>query len=112
MKQILIFSIALIFALNVSAKNDDKNNATAATVQVSGKIIDSKTGEALTGVKVFIEDLNQEAYTDFDGNFSLLAPNSNDVTIKVSYISYEEKKISANIQEEKSLTVSLEMIEK
>ncbi|PLX17230.1 MAG: hypothetical protein C0599_13985 [Salinivirgaceae bacterium] len=112
MKQILIFSIALIFALNVSAKNDDKNNAPAATVQVSGKIIDSKTGEALTGVKVFIEDLNQEAYTDFDGNFSLLAPNSNDVTIKVSYISYEEKKISANIQEEKSLTVSLEMIEK
>jgi hypothetical protein len=111
MKQILVLSIALLFALNLTAKNDDKTTAAAATVQVSGKIIDSKTGEALTGVKVFIEDLNQEAYTDFDGNFSLLAPNTNDVTIKVSYISYQEKNFKANVQEKKNLTLSLEMIE-
>jgi type 1 fimbria pilin len=112
MKRVLIISIALIFALNMSAKNDDKTKPAApATVEFSGKIIDSQTGEALTGVKVYIEDVKQETYTDFDGNFSLLAPNSNDVTIKVSYISYEEKKINANIQLEKNVTVSLDMIE-
>jgi hypothetical protein len=113
MKRILVLSIALIFALSLSAKNDDKTKpAASATVEVNGKIIDSKTGEALTGVKVFIEELSQEAYTDFDGNFSLIAPNKEDVTIKVSYISYEEKKINANILDKKNLTVSLNMIEK
>ena len=82
MKRILVISIALIFALNLSAKNDDKAKPVApATVEVNGKIIDSKTGEALTGVKVFIEELNHEAYTDFDGNFSLVAPNKNEKTI-------------------------------
>lgn len=113
MKRILIISIAIMFALNLSAKNDDKTKPSApATIELSGKIIDSHTGEALTGVKVFIEELNQEAYTDFDGNFSLLAPNADNVTIKVSYISYEEKKISTNIKQKKNLTVSLDMIEK
>ena len=98
MKKTLIFAVLVLSAsINIYASNDktDKkneakiNNSTATVAMLSGTIIDRQTGEALTGVKVIIEETNQTAYTDLDGNFVFPAIKPGKYNIDVNYISYE-----------------------
>lgn len=111
MKKIIILIIGIALSLQLAASNDKNTNTAINTVEVSGKIIDSETGEALTGVKVYIEDFKTETYTDFDGKFKLNIQNTKEITVTVSYISYKDKKIKAVIEDMKNLTVSLDMLE-
>ena len=64
------------------------------TGRISGKIIDAKTGETLPGATAVIEGTTKGASADFDGNFSINNVPAGNVTLIVSYISYETKKLT------------------
>ncbi len=98
MKKTLIFAVLVLsVSINIYASNDktDKksevkpNNSTTTVAMLSGTIIDQQTGEALTGVKVVIEETKQAVYTDLDGNFVFSAVKPGKYNIDVNYISYE-----------------------
>ena len=46
-------------------------NFSLAQFQISGKVIDSTTGEPLIGANVFIPELNRGTTTDFEGAFKI-----------------------------------------
>ncbi len=96
MKKILL-SLAVIclvvvaFAKNEGSKNADKSAENAAiSTQLSGIVTDKVSNEALVGVEVEIEGLNQKVYTDFDGKFSFNNLKPGEYKIIASYISYEK----------------------
>lgn len=77
------------FADGIETNNPESNKG-----NVHGKVIDKKTGEALAGVKLFIEETNQAVYSDLDGNFVIKDVKSGNYNIRVSYISYQENQLT------------------
>jgi len=63
-------------------------NFSLAQFQISGKVIDSTTGEPLIGANVFITELNRGTTTDFEGAFKINVSKSK-VRVKVSYVGYK-----------------------
>lgn len=59
-----------------------------AQTNISGKVIDASTGEALIGATIMYGK-GQGTATDFDGNFSISTPTG-ERSIKVSYVGYKE----------------------
>ena len=97
---------------NVMASDDaekNENNA-PATTSIQGKVIDQQTGEALTGVKIKIPELNVETYTDFEGSFKINSVKAGDYKIQTSFISYEDRTFEQVGLEIKDLNIlTLEM---
>jgi len=61
-------------------------------IRISGKITDSKSGEAIPGASVIIENTTIGAITNLSGEFSLIIPG--DVkSFVVTYIGYEKQEI-------------------
>ena len=67
---------------------------TAQTGKISGTILDSKTGETLPGATALIEGTGKGTSADFDGKFMLTGVPVGKVTLVISYISYNNKKIA------------------
>jgi hypothetical protein len=97
MKKIFLSLIIIGLAITTYAKtNENKAETTttvespAATIQLSGFVIDKNSNEALVGVEVKLEGTNQKAYTDFDGKFSFQDLKPGEYNIVASYISYQK----------------------
>lgn len=56
---------------------------------VSGSVTDANTGEPLVGVNVVIDGTVKGTVTDFDGNFTLIMPGTNNV-LRFTYVGYKE----------------------
>lgn len=69
-------------------------NITAQTGKITGKIIDAKTGETLPGATAIIEGTTKGASADFDGNFSINNVPAGKINLVVSYISYDNKRLT------------------
>ncbi|MFA9371683.1 MAG: carboxypeptidase-like regulatory domain-containing protein [Labilibaculum antarcticum] len=67
--------------------------ATITTTSLSGVVLDTETGEALTGVAIRFEGSNETVYTDFDGNFKITNVVPGNYNILSSYISYKDNKL-------------------
>ena len=72
-----------------------------ATFDLSGIVVEERTGEPLSGAMIKISGLEKEYYTDFEGRFNIeaLIPGSYD--IEISYVSFESttlKNIQLNYQ--------------
>ena len=117
MKRIVAILLLGIFIagvnLNVMASDDaekeEKNAPTTASIK--GKVIDQQTGEALTGVKVKIPELNVETYTDFEGSFKINSLKPGDYKIQTSFISYEDRtfeQVELEIQDLNTLTLEMQ----
>lgn len=57
--------------------------------QVSGKVLDFKTGEELIGVTIMIQGTTKGTVTDVSGNYSLEIPVTGSEVLVFSYIGYE-----------------------
>ena len=68
--------------------------AVAQTGKISGTVLDSKTGETLPGATALIEGTGKGVSADFDGKFMLTGVPVGKVTLVISYISYNTKKIA------------------
>jgi TonB-linked SusC/RagA family outer membrane protein len=75
------------------------------TRKVSGKVVDTNTGEALIGVKVLIKGTTRGTVTDFNGSFSIDIPNTENEILTFSYIGYEETE--EKVKNSSTLTVKM-----
>lgn len=103
MKNILktIILIGLIqFPSSLLAQKNPEINAT-----VSGKIIDSRTNEALFGATIAIKGTTNGSKTDVNGDFTLLTGQRLPFTVIVSYYGYIKKEI---VVTENKVTIGLE----
>ncbi len=100
---ILVVGIVLMVSNNLFATGD--NTATSNTKSnISGKVIDNKTGESLVGVAISVEGTDIKTYSDLDGNFEISSLTPGNYNLILSLISYknslvENLKISANEKE-------------
>ena len=105
---LLIFSLGSIFMYaNEPGESIPLNNN-----QIAGKVVDSKTGEALVGVALKINGSENKTYTDLKGYFMLedIAPGTYDIDINyVSYKAITLKEIHASTSEVK-LKVGLDSV--
>jgi outer membrane receptor protein involved in Fe transport len=69
--------------------------------QISGKVVDSKTGEPLVGATIQLRGTSQGAVADFDGNFEL--DNKGDYILIVTYLGY----VTLEVPSQSNLTISL-----
>lgn len=63
--------------------------------EVSGKITDKATGEAIPGVTILLKGTTIGTYTDINGNYSLKIPASAQ-TLIISFIGYETQEVLIN----------------
>ncbi|WP_078063082.1 SusC/RagA family TonB-linked outer membrane protein [Solirubrum puertoriconensis] len=78
--------------------------ATVASAQaqqtrpLSGRVVDATNGDALPGVTVVVKNSTIGATTNENGEFSLNAPASGDVTLVLSYVGYITETVNAGTQ--------------
>ncbi|MBN2601602.1 MAG: carboxypeptidase-like regulatory domain-containing protein, partial [Candidatus Marinimicrobia bacterium] len=66
----------------------------AQTGDISGRVIDNKTGDALMGANVIIVENSLGAATDLEGFYSIRNVPSGTYSLMVSYIGYQQQRIS------------------
>ena len=120
MKKLLTLAIAaiLISTLNVQAGQDDDNdkneNNVTTTVALKGQVVDTNSGEALTGVKINVQGTDASAYTDFEGNFSLQGLEPGIYELNTSFISYQDKTlkdVKLEISDKNQVTIKMKSLE-
>ncbi len=60
--------------------------------EITGRVTDSQTGEALPGVNIIVKGTTIGALTDVDGKYSILAP-SQDAILVFSFIGFDTKEM-------------------
>jgi TonB family protein len=63
--------------------------------QVTGKVIDAKSNEVLSGAVVIIEGTTEGTVTDDDGKFSIRVPGSDNFLV-ISYVGYETQQVKTD----------------
>lgn len=99
------FAIALVSLVSLfllSARNVESQRYT-----INGYIKDKQTGEELIGANLFIEDTRYGATTNTYGFYNLTIPEGT-YTLRFSYIGYQEKKLTIELRENKSINIELE----
>lgn len=99
LKQILLIAAFLINAVALMAQ----------TGVIKGTITDANTKETLIGAAVALQGTTNGAITDFDGNFRIekIAPGSYNLVI--SYISYDNQIVRAEVQGGTETTINIEL---
>ena len=75
---------------------------------VMGKLTDKNTGEALIGVNISANNI-EVALSDENGNYNLFLPDTL-VTIKFSYIGFEQSTLSLEINNGQTLLYNIQML--
>ena len=88
------------------ATNFNKNTS----VNIEGKIFDNTTGEALTGVAIYV-DGDFAGYSDFDGNYIINDLSAGNHEITTSLISYQDIKENISLNHSEKVDIQLNMIE-
>ena len=98
MKKIYLLSVLISLTFSVIAQTN-----------ISGKVIDANTGEALIGATIMFGK-GQGTATDFDGNNSFSIPTG-ERSIKVSYVGYKEinKIVTVGIKSPISQTLNFKL---
>ena len=100
-KSLLTFALLLFTAGTVLAQ----------TGRLEGTVTDARTGEALIGVNIFIEELSIGAATNFDGYFSVINVRAGTYNVRVSYIGYSTilfSDVRININQTTTLDFTME----
>jgi iron complex outermembrane receptor protein len=71
---------------------------------ISGTVIDQQTGEPLTGATIKHPVSGVEVITDFDGFFTISAPDKGINELTVTYVSYEKMKLNRVVVREGEAT--------
>jgi outer membrane receptor protein involved in Fe transport len=75
---------------------------------LTGKVIDSETGEAIIGANVFLENTSLGAATDLDGKYYIKSIPTNTYTIVFSYITHTTQRIQ-NVEITSNATKQLDI---
>lgn len=94
--------IFTLFFLTISLLSFSQN------IVFSGNIKDEETGEVLIGASITIGTMG--TVTDFDGNFKIDLPSSNNYLVKFSYVGYSPKEVNYNFTKNQNVAISLKPI--
>lgn len=103
MRKSLFLGLLLVF---VTASLHAGGNAKVN--QVKGTITD-KQGNPLVGAKVTVKGMQKEAYTDFEGNFTLEEVSAEALKLEVSHISYEEVEKSFDFSKKDNAYIAFQL---
>lgn len=112
-KTLLIILIGFIITVNnvFANKDNEPNSKTEQKVNISGSVVDVRTGEPLAGVSLCVEGTNIKVYTDLDGLFLVKGILPGDYNLILSLISYKNSFIeNIKINSEKNIDVKLETL--
>lgn len=98
----LILSILFIGTLGLKAQK----------ITITGKVVDSQTGEELPGAKINVNDGQVVVGTNLDGRYSVEVEKTETIKIVVSYIGYKEQEIIIKSKDIKSeqVTRNIELV--
>lgn len=85
------------------------SDALAQSVQVSGKISDEQTGQAIYGAEVHLEELNQSVLTDIDGRFIIRNIPAGEYQLIVQSIGYQQISVPIRVRSGESVNESIEL---
>ncbi len=88
---------------------DPSNPKPGNEVILTGKILDGKSKEEITGVSVYANDLEKGTVTDTNGEYRLRLPKGDHI-ITFSYINYEEKLTDLKIYNDGTIDVNMEEV--
>ena len=85
--------LAFFFSASLLASEpSDNNSISETTFTINGKVIESISGEVLTGVKIEVIGEEKSVFTDFDGEFEIRGLDKNkNYTLRIDFISYKKK---------------------
>lgn len=101
MKNQNLLFILLIFLLPISLL--------AQTGKVAGKITNVKTGEAIEGVSVFLEDFQTGTYTKANGTYIMKGILVGEHTINVRLMGYKQMKMNTIVEDDITAIVNFQM---
>lgn len=112
MKKITTLLILAFLALNIFANGNAKPIAEVkvATSKIEGLILDKNSGEALTGVSVYLDN-KLVGYTDFDGKIEINNVTCGSHNITTKFVSYKNTEKVLIVKNDKSLSIKLENIQ-
>ncbi len=73
---------------------------TLISQNLSGKVVDSETGEPLIGVNVMLVEENRGTITDLDGEFEIGNVQSETLTLRFSYIGFDSFELGWSLAED------------
>jgi TonB-dependent receptor len=82
---------------------------TAQTGVIKGTITDANTKETLIGAAVALQGTTNGAITDFDGNFRIEKISPGSYNLVISYISYDNQIVRAEVQGGAETTINIEL---
>ena len=88
MKRFLYTFILLLFSIY---------NLFAQQIIITGKVIDSSTGDAITGANVIINGSNSGTISDIGGNYKITVQDASSV-LKFSFLGYKSQEITVGSQ--------------
>ena len=83
----------------------------AQTGSVSGKILDKKTGDAVIGATILVENTTLGAVTDFDGQFMIADVPNGRQKINISAFSYKTLELEIEVKAGETTTLNLTLEE-
>lgn len=78
-----------------------------AQYTLNGRVQQATTGEGLAGATVVLERTSTGSTTGPGGAFSFQNLPAGSYTLKVSYVGFEEQRVSVNLRQDTNLTISL-----
>ncbi len=90
LRSVLMLSVVFAFCAG---------SALAQSGTIEGQLTDQETGEPIIGANVFIPSLDKGAATDAKGNFTISDVPYGPYDLRISYIGYETKNISATVDQ-------------
>lgn len=102
----IIYTFALIFIFTVST-----SVTYSANPSLRGIITDAKTGSALAGVTVTVENTPYGTITDENGLYVLRNIRQGEYHLLISYIGYKAKKVNVNIESGKTAELNESLAE-
>ncbi len=112
--QLIILAVLAIVSLN-SFKEEKPNQSSSenTTTTIRGTVVDECSGETLVGAEILLDETQQKAYTDFDGNFVFDHVPVGNHTISAKLISYKEtiqKEIRIDANKNNNLKISMKNV--
>ncbi|WP_439881411.1 TonB-dependent receptor [Pontibacter sp. MBLB2868] len=78
-----------------------------AQYKLSGQVSDAATGNALAGANVVLESTSTGVSTTQNGSFEFDSLPAGSYTLKVSYLGFEQKKVTINLQQDEYVQLAL-----
>lgn len=112
MRKTLLTSAALIifgFSGVASEAMERSSENESALVAVTGQIIDKQSGEALAGVLVQFEGLQNSIYTDLEGKFEIPVMVPGTYNVSTTLISYQKKEMKLDLNRENADQIKISL---